>query len=52
MPAEKNADVILICDFQSEEKMRIYQKNPLHVEVAEFVKSVNSGRCSIDYEFD
>ncbi|WNY24822.1 Dabb family protein [Methanolapillus millepedarum] len=46
-----NADVVLICDFESAEKLKAYQKNPLHVEVAEFVKGVNAGRCSIDFEF-
>ncbi|MDV0447136.1 hypothetical protein MsAg5_10110 [Methanosarcinaceae archaeon Ag5] len=46
-----NGDVVLICDFESAETLKAYQKNPLHVEVAEFVRSVNSGRSSIDFEF-
>ena len=49
---EGNCDVALIADFESAEAMAAYQKNPLHEEVAVFVKKVNEGRAAIDFKFE
>ena len=48
---EGNYDVILISEFESHAAMVAYQKNPLHEEVAAFVKKVNDGRAAIDFDF-
>jgi len=48
---EGNYDVVLISEFESQDTMSAYQKNPLHEEVAAFVKKVNEGRAAIDIEF-
>ncbi|MCL2863174.1 MAG: Dabb family protein [Methanimicrococcus sp.] len=48
---EGNDDVVLIADFESEDALYAYQKNPLHAEVAAFVKKVNNGRTAIDFEY-
>lgn len=48
---EGNYDVALIADFESAEAMDAYRKNPLHEEVAVFVKKVNEERAAIDFEF-
>ncbi|WP_459202508.1 Dabb family protein [Methanococcus sp. CF] len=48
---ENNYDVVLIAEFDSFEDLDIYQKNPEHVKVAEFVKSVAKLRTAVDFEF-
>ena len=46
-----NYDVSLIAEFESEEAMRVYQKHPLHEEIAVYVRSIDEKRAAIDYEF-
>lgn len=46
-----NYDISLIAEFESMEALFAYQKNPLHEEVAVFVKNVNEARAAIDFEF-
>ncbi|WNY22984.1 hypothetical protein MmiHf6_02800 [Methanimicrococcus hongohii] len=45
-----NYDVALIAEFESYETMTAYQKNPLHEEVAVYVKKVVETRAAIDFE--
>ncbi len=45
-----NYDVTLIAEFESEEAMYAYQKNPLHEEAAVFVKKTVETRAAIDFE--
>lgn len=47
---EGNYDVVLIAEFESEDAMYAYQKNPLHEEVAVYVKKVVDTRAAIDFE--
>ncbi len=47
---EGNYDVSLIAEFESEDAMYAYQKNPLHEEVAVYVKKVVETRAAIDFE--
>ena len=44
-----NADMMLDSSFTDEAALAAYQKNPEHLEVAEFIRSVVSDRKCIDY---
>lgn len=50
LQVDGNYDVTLIAEFESEEKMYAYQRNPLHEEVAVYVKKVVETRAAIDFE--
>ncbi len=43
-------DVVLVSDFDSAQALAAYQENPLHLEVASFVRSVAVERHVVDYE--
>ncbi|WNY28520.1 hypothetical protein MmiEs2_07110 [Methanimicrococcus stummii] len=45
-----NYDLALIAEFETADAMYAYQKNPLHEEVAVFVKKVVETRAAIDFE--
>ena len=45
-----NGDLMLDTTFLSEEALKDYQKNPDHLSVATFVRSVVGSRLSLDYE--
>jgi len=45
-----NYDAALIAEFNSVADLFSYQKNPLHEEVAVFVKSVTETRAALDFE--
>jgi len=47
----KDFDVTLISRFESADALAGYQSNPLHQEVATFVRSVVDARACIDYEW-
>ncbi|MDR2944550.1 MAG: Dabb family protein [Methanosarcinales archaeon] len=47
---EGNYDAALIAEFESEDAMYAYQKNPLHEEVAAYVKKTAETRAAIDFE--
>jgi hypothetical protein len=49
-PFAGNYDAALISEFQSEAALKAYQANPLHEEVAAFVKKVVEARAAVDYE--
>lgn len=46
---EQNSDVVLVADFDDVDGLDRYQKHPAHLEAAAFVRSVVSGRASIDF---
>ncbi|MBZ3935958.1 Dabb family protein [Methanimicrococcus blatticola] len=46
-----NYNLSLIAEFESENALYAYQKNPLHEDVAIYVKKVVESRASIDFEF-
>jgi len=46
----KDYDIALISNLESAEALAAYQSNPLHEEVATFVRSVVESRACIDYE--
>ena len=46
-----NYDVSLIAEFESEEAMKVYQKHPLHEEIAVYVRKIAEKRAAIDFEF-
>lgn len=43
-------DVVLVSEFDSAQALEAYQVNPLHLEVASFVRSVAIERHVVDYE--
>jgi hypothetical protein len=45
-----NYDVMLDSEFASIEDLMIYQGHPAHVEVAEYIKSLQLQRAVIDFE--
>lgn len=44
-----NADMMLDSSFESEEALKNYQTNPLHVEAASYVRSVVQSRLCLDF---
>ena len=42
-------DVALYSEFDSEEALAVYQDHPLHVDVKNYIGSVTSDRCVVDY---
>lgn len=43
-------DMMLLSEFTDRDALKAYQVNPLHVEVATFIRSVVSDRACADYE--
>lgn len=50
-PSDRSYDAVLVSEFDSLDALRSYSENPLHVEVAEFCKTIRTGSVSVDYEF-
>lgn len=50
-PSDRSYDAVLVSEFDSLDALRAYSENPLHVEVAEFCKTIRTGSVSVDYEF-
>lgn len=48
--SSSNADMMLDSEFVSEEALAGYQKNPLHLEAAGYVRSVVEARLCLDFE--
>jgi len=48
--SERSYDIALCTKFASMEDMQAYQIHPVHLEVAEFIKSVRESSISVDYE--
>ncbi len=48
--ASSSGDLMLDSTFVNEDALKGYQENPLHVEVATFVRSVVSERKCFDFE--
>ncbi|MBN9605403.1 MAG: Dabb family protein [Actinomycetales bacterium] len=48
---EGNADVVLISDHVDEAALAEYQAHPAHRETAAYIRSVVTGRSSVDFEF-
>lgn len=45
---EQNSDVVLVAEYADLDALDRYQKHPAHQEAAAFVRSLVSGRASID----
>lgn len=50
-PSDRSYDAVLVSEFDSLDALKSYSENPLHVEVAEFCKTIRTGSVSVDYEF-
>jgi hypothetical protein len=48
---EKNADIVLISEFENFAALDVYIGHPEHVKVGGFVKQVVLTRSSVDYEY-
>ena len=42
-------DVALYSELESHDALAVYQDHPLHVEVKEYIGSVTTDRCVVDY---
>ncbi len=49
-PTDRSYDAVLVSEFDSLEDMKAYSKNPLHLAVSEFCKSIRTSSASVDYE--
>ena len=47
---ESNYELSLIFDFENMDELNAYQKDEIHVEFGNFIKSVREARACIDYE--
>ena len=43
-------DVVLVSEFKSQKELDEYQNNPLHIDVAKFIKGAALDRIVVDYE--
>ena len=50
-PEERAFDVALISDFETKEDLQTYATHPIHVEVVNFIKSLNAVTKVVDYEY-
>ena len=50
-PEERAFDVALISDFETKEDLQTYATHPIHVEVVNFIKSLNAVSKVVDYEY-
>ena len=48
--SEASCDVVLYSTFNSVEDLKVYQKHPDHVKVAEFLSELRTERRVVDYE--
>lgn len=48
--SEISYDIALLTKFNSVEDLKAYQNNPLHLEIAEYVFSVEKSRVVVDYK--
>lgn len=46
---ENNYDAVLISTYESLEAMKIYQKDPRHVEVSQLCKAIRTDRAAVDF---
>lgn len=46
---ERAFDVVLISDFETKEDLQTYATHPIHVEVVNFIKSLNAVSKVVDY---
>lgn len=51
-PSDMAFDIVLVSEFTDTGALESYQSNPLHVEVAQFVRSVVVDRKVVDYEIN
>lgn len=45
-----NFDIVLDTWFENYDKMEIYQKHPLHIEISDWIGKVRETRATVDYE--
>lgn len=45
-------DVVLICDFDNEEDLMLYSRNPHHKKAVKFIEAVAEKRFYVDYRVD
>ena len=50
-PEERAFDVALISEFETKEDLQTYATHPIHVEVVNFIKSLNAVSKVVDYEY-
>jgi hypothetical protein len=50
-PEERAFDLALITDFYTKEDLARYAVDPIHVEVVQFLKSINTQTKVVDYEY-
>lgn len=48
--SSSSADIMLFSSFATEEALKGYQKNPKHLAVAQYVRSVTCNRMCMDFE--
>lgn len=48
--SERSYDLALVTKFDSLEELEIYQKHPVHVEMAKYMTSVRESAIAVDYE--
>jgi hypothetical protein len=48
---DRNADVVLVSEFENYTALDVYIAHPEHQKVGSFVKQVTTSRAAVDYEF-
>ncbi len=50
--SQRSFDIALVTKFDSLEELEMYQKHPVHVEVANYMTSVRKVAVAVDYELE
>ena len=50
-PEERAFDLALISDFETREDLNTYATHPIHVDVVNFIKSLNTVSKVVDYDY-
>jgi len=50
-PEDRAYDLALICEFDNKEDLKRYATDPIHVEVLQFLKSINTQTKVVDYQY-
>ena len=49
-PSERASDVVLVCEFESMEKLKKYQDHPEHLKVVALLQPLTEEVRVVDYE--
>ncbi|MEG1719248.1 MAG: Dabb family protein [Clostridia bacterium] len=49
IPSERSCDLVLSLKFDNKEDMLLYQQNPFHLSICDFINTIKKSSYSVDY---